>query len=544
MHAMHIDAFFEYILNKPHTYYQQIPHHTSSPTQDQMRDGVPLEEDLALRALHPETRPKRGRRKTDDKDDDGTDKDIPDPKRPHLETPTPSTADPNSAIDFSTALFPPHPQSAVSSAGGADEMNRYLDESDPWAAATQSVLSGGGASASGAGQQFRWRAFPREGTTPSTAHPPITILTSNEGNQTPIDEVPTPTTPASGSKPRSRRRHGPAVSSAWPSSGNPLTGKLRGRPPSNRSVRDGPFSTFPANPTGKGHTIDLSPGGSGITSTPMSTPIATHAPPHQYTFRPQQLHLTVPARTGGHISMASPSSAITPHPHINGNGIPWKRAKSPLGREDNGTSYNTSGVSSLGLEDVERKFSVALLQADGALLGVEESKKIAERVVAGLRRSWPDSGEAEERAIATIMGCGDDPTGEGGCRELRITKLGGERRADIDDLLGDDDDLDDGGVRYDVRWCVMLGPVKGEFSQVVTLGPTGFGRINSGLSTLGDDDDNGLKELDGLEGFDDSGSSESVEDLKKRVAELEKKVKDKEREIKGVRQKVLKAIVS
>lgn len=542
MHAMHIDAFFEYILNKPHTYYQQIPHLTSSPTSD--RDGVPIEEDLALRALHPETRPKRGRRKTDDKDDGGSDKDMPDPKRPHLDTPTPSTADPTSAMDhFSNSLFTPHPQSAVSSGSGADGMDRFLDDPDPWTAATQSVLSSNGSGGTSAGgQQFRWRAFPREGTTPVTTQPPITVLTSHDGSNTPVDEVPTPTTP-SASKPRARRRHGPAVSSAWPSSGNPLTGKLRGRPPSNRSVRDGPFSTFPANPTGKGHTIDLSPGGVGITSTPMSTPVASHAPPHQYTFRPQQLHLTVPTRTGGHITVASPASAVTPHPHINGS---WKREKSPLGRG------NEITYSMVGTNDIESRFSVALLQAQsdgGGLLKVEDAKKIAGRVVANLRQSWPESGdgrETDDRVIATLMGCGDN--NENACRDVRLTKLSGvDRRTDLDDLgLGEDVDDglndEDGGSRYEVHWSVQFGLMKADFSQVVLLpGPGNFHRMNSGLSTLGDDDDDGGLKLDGLEGFDDG--DRGVEELRKKVTFLERMVKERDREITGIREKVLRAIV-
>src|SRR5204862_4990151 len=136
------------------------------------------------------------------------------------------------------------------------------------------------------GQHFRWRLNARENTpitphhhsamTPSTAHPPDSAF----------DEPQSAVTPSSAtSKGRSRRRHGPAVSSAWPSSGNPLTGKLRGRPPSNRSVRDGPFSTFPANPkTREGPVIDLG-------STPVSTPISArgeggHGVPQHFQFPP------------------------------------------------------------------------------------------------------------------------------------------------------------------------------------------------------------------------------------------------------------------
>ena len=61
---MHIDAFFEYLMNKPHTYYEQVPP-LHAPFPEDGRDGVPLEEDLAIRALDPKFRRKRGRRKAE-----------------------------------------------------------------------------------------------------------------------------------------------------------------------------------------------------------------------------------------------------------------------------------------------------------------------------------------------------------------------------------------------------------------------------------------------------------------------------------------------
>ena len=66
---MHVDAFFEYLLEKSHTYWTDIPS-VNDPASEFGRDGVPAEEDLALRALLPETRPKRGRRRAEDKDSD------------------------------------------------------------------------------------------------------------------------------------------------------------------------------------------------------------------------------------------------------------------------------------------------------------------------------------------------------------------------------------------------------------------------------------------------------------------------------------------
>lgn len=82
---MHVDAFFEYLLDKPHVYYNQIP--TPNEVSEFGRDGVPPEEDLALRALLPETRPKRGRRKAEDKENEIEDERSP-AQRPRLGSPT------------------------------------------------------------------------------------------------------------------------------------------------------------------------------------------------------------------------------------------------------------------------------------------------------------------------------------------------------------------------------------------------------------------------------------------------------------------------
>ncbi|KAK9324692.1 ARS binding protein 2-domain-containing protein [Lipomyces orientalis] len=59
MRAMHIDTFFEFCMGHTHAYFTQIPD-PSEPTPAG-RDGVPTEEDLALRALLPELRQRRPR---------------------------------------------------------------------------------------------------------------------------------------------------------------------------------------------------------------------------------------------------------------------------------------------------------------------------------------------------------------------------------------------------------------------------------------------------------------------------------------------------
>ena len=115
---MHIDAFFEYLLAKQHPYFTQVPP-PNAPLSSSGRDGVPLEEDLAIRALDPRYRPKRGRRKTEEQEDDAsvTYETSPPLKRPRLDTSMsfsasnagfaetqsafPSSAIPSSAIPFS-----------------------------------------------------------------------------------------------------------------------------------------------------------------------------------------------------------------------------------------------------------------------------------------------------------------------------------------------------------------------------------------------------------------------------------------------------------
>ncbi|KAK9454079.1 ARS binding protein 2-domain-containing protein [Dipodascopsis uninucleata] len=63
MRAMHIDSFFEYCMQKPHAYYKQVPD-PRFPTLA-IRDGVPLEEDLAIKALFPTSKIRRTRKSSE-----------------------------------------------------------------------------------------------------------------------------------------------------------------------------------------------------------------------------------------------------------------------------------------------------------------------------------------------------------------------------------------------------------------------------------------------------------------------------------------------
>ncbi|KAI9647289.1 hypothetical protein NHQ30_003672 [Ciborinia camelliae] len=292
LHAMHVDAFFEYLLNKPHVYWTQVPS-PNEPPSELGRDGVTAVEDLALRALLPETRPKRGRKKAEDRDDDDMGRSP--SQRPRLHSPTLSE-------DFMIARASLNPDSATPATATSSFQQGFDTRLSSWSATEVrgSLVD-----------SFRWGA-PPESATPLSAYPQSALTPSTRTHLWPDSNEPqSATTP---NKSRSRRRHGPAVSSAWPSNGSASAGKLRGRPPSNRSVTDGPFSTFPVNP-------------GSIRDTPTATPIVadseiptffpgsvrsdppTSNPPAQNS-RPNRLSLQVPQRKGGNVRLATPPPPV------------------------------------------------------------------------------------------------------------------------------------------------------------------------------------------------------------------------------------------
>ncbi|KAF2204370.1 hypothetical protein GQ43DRAFT_388121 [Delitschia confertaspora ATCC 74209] len=334
MRAMHIDAFFEYLLSKQHPYYMQIPP-PHQPFPDNGRDGVPLEEDLAIRALDPKFRPKRGRRKAEEGEEDSeTVENAPPRKRPQLDT----------SIPFGNVI---QPQSAYPNSAHPDNMENFMAH-DPWASASAITPASAMTTASApgrmnpnnksllnyptpmsAGQQIRWRLNTQDN--PTTPHP-LSAVTPISARPDYFDEPQSATTPSS-SRPRSRRRHGPAVSSAWPSNSTSATGKLRGRPPSNRSVKDGPFVTFPANPkTKEGPMIDMNRNSGALTPvveraqsdppgieqhfrfppTPASAVSATSMHGHIQTAqgRPARLSLQVPQIPGGPVRLVTPTVLV------------------------------------------------------------------------------------------------------------------------------------------------------------------------------------------------------------------------------------------
>ncbi|KAI9687430.1 MAG: hypothetical protein M1820_010443 [Bogoriella megaspora] len=268
MRAMHVDSFFEYLLDKPHIYWTQIPA-PDAPHPESSRDGVPIEEDLAIRAIDPSYRPKRGRRKLDEQEEEGERAMTPTlARRSNPEfafSPHPYSAQPMSAFPSSAAPVSAHP----------DSIDRFSLHNDQWPSSSvppgvsgssnNKLLTPHSAIAPSTPQHLRWR-FQSQGhvDTSQSAHPlsaqPMSAVTPISGvppSESAFEEPLSAMTPTTENK-KKRRRHGPAVSSAWSSSNQTPNGKLRGRPPANRSVRDGPYVTFPANPQrGEAPIIDM-----------------------------------------------------------------------------------------------------------------------------------------------------------------------------------------------------------------------------------------------------------------------------------------------
>ncbi|KAI0137451.1 ARS binding protein 2-domain-containing protein [Xylariales sp. AK1849] len=304
MHSMHVDAFFDYLLDHHHPYWTQIPT-DPNPAQEEGRDGVAAEDDMALRALLPQIRPRRGRRKPED------DLNKSPSQRPRQDSPAlngsakpsePWTAHPDGRGAF---LFPPadHARSSV------------LPTSDP---------------------AFTWQSDVAQ--TPMTAYPQSAMTPVNGQAFWGDPSEPRSAITPSKAKLMGRRHGAKVVSSAWRSGGSGASGKTRGRPPINR-VAESPLSALPdtsqsfqtgipensvpqsAHPlttpipqsTQSATTpVPLFPSGPTSTPTPthsapMPIPEAPRSAPPQPSRPPRgRLSLQVPERVGGSVRLATP----------------------------------------------------------------------------------------------------------------------------------------------------------------------------------------------------------------------------------------------
>lgn len=293
MHSMHIDAFFEYLVGREHDYWVDIPP-LAIPLSEIERDGVRAEDDMALRALLPHIRPRRGRRKPGEDD---------------AQSPLPPGGEPWSA----------HPAQRGSVFTFDNTRLGVPGQGAPWG--------------NNDGGQTPMTAYPQSAITPTTR--------TNFWSDEPRSAI----TP-SGSKPKSlSRRHGAkVVSSAWRTGG--ATGRVRGRPPINRQLNsDGPFSAFPASSDSSHYGKHTFPNNPPPSQTPIlppprpNAPTATQTPTSATTAQPSptvreapapaasgrpakrtRLSLQVPERVGNEVRLATPSLLAPAPPTLMING--------------------------------------------------------------------------------------------------------------------------------------------------------------------------------------------------------------------------------
>lgn len=516
---MHVDAFFEYLLSKGHIYWTQVS------TADDMyaesgRDGVAAGEDLALRALLPETRPKRGRKKAEDREDSETGKSP--SQRPRRESPTPSE-------DYMAARSP----QVTNSTAPENFRHGFNDGLNPWSA----IEMRGAAT-------FKWP--PPDGTeTPLSAYPQSAITPTNPQLHVDANEPRSAVTPKS----RTRRRHGPAVSSAWPSNGSSSSGKLRGRPPNNRQVQDGPFSTFRVNPSLRNVTIlNLRD------NNPATVPIVADASRPDFLAsglgresaaradnrnqsnqhgRPSGLQLQVPQRQGGTVRLATPPPVLTPVVLLNGKNSPDTQQdmqQDPIGHHKTGfqvpveyftatdadpsmpnlvniTFRQNGDTDRTNMDALESHFICEILGADwydasGAGIercSIEEADKICKQVVKNLQAE----SSSTEAFLINLSALAGGPL----MTRLRMTKL--EQGS---------------AVFYQCHWKMRFGSLEGGF--------TIRAKVQQDESNVNMVDESGL------------GGDDAIGDWKKRYLDLQQQIRKRDDKVGTLQRNVLDALLN
>ena len=248
------------------------------------------EDDLALRALLPEWRPKRGRRRNDEIDNDD---DNADSRRLPVNLamrPDSFSASQYSALAQSAYTWSPQSQSnvwtAAQSALAPNPVTKGPATPHPLDAHTPN-------------QKLHWQRNNED--TPSASYPQSAITPRHDQRENPAFDEPRSAYPIGSFGPR--KRQAISVSTAWPDTSTSTSGKPRGRPPKNRTTQDGPYSTFPARPKLIQPSISspsqrIQPATGALTN--------TLSQPAELTQKPSKLQLQVPQHSGGAVRLATP----------------------------------------------------------------------------------------------------------------------------------------------------------------------------------------------------------------------------------------------
>lgn len=404
MRAMHIDAFFDHLMSKQHAYFTEIPN-PNDPYPSSGRDGVTAEEDLAIRALDPSFRPKRGRRRnSDNEQDDKNETDSATKNQSTVDSATPYSGAPMSAVPMSAHPDAYHDPWAAASAVTPQSFA-------PWSARTQPS-----AASASVPSNLRWQLGHSQ--TPGTPHPMTAVPTSMSAH---IDaafdgEPKSAVTPS-----RKRRRHGPAVSSAWPSNSAPGA-KPRGRPPANRNTQDGPFTTFPADPSNTKSKAQATPSA----PTPPDAAVLEQPSPQAGTplsqpgeGRPGRLSLQVPPHTGGPVRLATPPTLLvngeTKESDTRSDSDDPSRAAAMAAQFQQTDRIVEDRPPNFSFEALRRVVASDLLRADirgrRQRLTGDEGKRLADSILDRLNVPRSDAGNPREDlarlTAASWLGVGD-----------------------------------------------------------------------------------------------------------------------------------------
>lgn len=465
MHSMHVKSFFEYLMDIPNEYWTDVPQ-DSNPISRPIRDGVAVEDDMALRALLPHIRPKRGRKRPEQEDASSTPS-----QKPRV---SPSNLNDDIASDANNMA--------------ASSFDQIQTPATAWP--SQDV------------PQIPLSRWPQSAATP-------TIKGAFWG-----DDALEPKSAITPSKP-SQRRGAKNVSSAWRLGGLENGSKTRGRPPINRTPIDTPnMSNATWTPTQASYEIprDLTsqpPYVNGNASQPPLHPPAapfTHPKPPAPPPKPNQtgsenprparpsISLQVPERQGGAVRLATPppppqapprgqsigeqlaavtgnqtQNGGTGHPTVNKVSTPWDKAAAtsqsapepPTAsefdppRESIPDYYFATVENRHNIDDLIAYFVRASIGADwfeidgspGKRATVDEANAITNATLQNMYRS---SNTIKEFLInlAALAGARMLMTGVSRCQRL------GEH---------------DGHTSYQCEWEYRFGTLSGYFNMVVNV---------------------------------------------------------------------------
>jgi hypothetical protein len=476
MRAMHVDAFFEYLLGKEHAYFLDVPH-PSNPYPPNGRDGVLVEEDTAIRALDPSFKPKRGRRRNSETEQDAELDEK--PKQSRLLGAFAADGQSQSAYPRSAMPVSAHPDGqhhdpwTAASAMSQQQFAPWSSTHGPQSAVTPSIPP-----------HMRWHGNPASSLTPATPHPMTALPGGSMASHIDsafADEPMSAITPST----KRRRRHGPAVSSAWPSQ-NPPGAKARGRPPASRTTQDGPFSTFPSNPR-----TGTSPAPQDMMAE-ESVPPDMPPPQSATSNRPHRLSLQVPQHTGGPIRLATPPP---PTVIVSGDTVPSPSDDRSISHTPDPTPMSITHqhqreahhmpapefqqVPGLTFETLKRALTTNLLRAElidrNTRLTSSTAKRLADAVLERLsvRRTASTHPARDNVALLTAaswLGLGDQlniPLGPaiGQAKKINLTRFRTDAEG-YEEIVSADLDQPGEQLRelYDLYWTSSQGTCTGSFS--------------------------------------------------------------------------------